>query len=62
MLWGVLFGSLGLGYFIYGKKQKAIVPMLCGVALMAFPYFIESDVLLVIIGAALAAIPYFVKA
>jgi hypothetical protein len=61
LLWGVLFGSLGFGYFLYGKKQKAIVPMLCGFALMVFPYFIENVLLLVLIGIALAAIPFFVK-
>jgi len=21
LLWGILFGSIGLGYFVYGKKQ-----------------------------------------
>jgi hypothetical protein len=27
MVWSVLFGGIGIGYFIYGKQQKAIVPM-----------------------------------
>lgn len=61
LLWGVLFGSIGLGYFVYGKKQRAIVPLLCGVALMAFPYFVSSTVLLILIGAVLSALPYFVR-
>ena len=30
LLWGVLFGSIGFGYFLYGKKQRAIAPFLCG--------------------------------
>jgi hypothetical protein len=59
--WGLLFGSIGLGFFIYGKKQRAIVPLVCGLALMAFPYFVSGTVLLVIIGAALMAIPWFVR-
>ncbi len=61
LLWGVLFGSIGLGFFIYGKKQRAIVPLLCGLALMAFPYFVSGTVLLVLVGAVLTAIPYFVR-
>jgi hypothetical protein len=61
LLWGLLFGSIGLGFFMYGKKQRAVVPLLCGVALMAFPYFVSSTWLLVIIGAALMAVPYFVR-
>lgn len=60
--WGLLFGSIGLGFFIYGKKQGVIVPLVCGLALMAFPYFVSSTVWLVIIGVVLIAIPYFVRA
>jgi hypothetical protein len=57
----LLFGSIGLGYFIYGKKQKAAVPLVCGLALMLFPYFVSNIMLLVGIGALLAAIPYFLR-
>jgi hypothetical protein len=61
ILWGFLFGSFGLGFFIYGKKQHAVVPLICGLALMVFPYFISNTILLVVIGVALIAIPYFVR-
>ena len=61
LLWGLLFGSLGAGYFVYGKKQGAIVPLLCGIALIIFPYFVTNTGLLVAIGVVLAAIPYFVR-
>ena len=61
MLWGLLFGSIGLGYFIYGKKQKAVVPLVCGVLLIVFPYFVSNALLLVAIGVVLTAIPYFVR-
>jgi hypothetical protein len=61
LLWGLLFGSIGLGYFIYGKKQKAVVPLVCGLALMLFPYFVSKVLLLVGIGVLLTAIPYFFR-
>ena len=61
LLWGLLFGSIGLGFFLYGKKQQAIVPLFCGLALMVFPYFVSNIFLLVAIGAALTALPYFVR-
>jgi hypothetical protein len=61
LLWGLLFGSIGLGFLIYGRKQRAVVPLLCGLALMIFPYFVSNAVLLVAIGVGLIAIPYFVK-
>lgn len=61
LLWGLLFSSIGLGFFIYGKKQVAAVPLLTGVALMVFPYFVANVYLLVAIGVALIALPYFVR-
>lgn len=61
IFWGFLFGAFGLGFFVYGKKQRAVVPLVCGLALMVFPYFIANTILLVVIGVALIAIPWFVK-
>lgn len=61
LLWGLLFSSIGLGFFVYGKKQRAVVPLVCGVALMLFPYFVSNTILLVAIGVVLMAIPYFLR-
>jgi hypothetical protein len=61
LLWGVLFSSLGFGFFIYGRKQHAPVPLVCGLALMAYPYFVANTFLLVAIGVVLTAIPYFIR-
>ena len=61
LFWGVLFGAFGLGYFVYGKKQRAIVPLLCGIGLMALPYFVTGAWLLVALGVILAAVPYFIR-
>jgi hypothetical protein len=61
LFWGLVFGSIGLGLFIYGRNQKALVPLFCGIALMIFPYFVANTVALVLIGVALMVIPYFVR-
>jgi predicted membrane protein len=61
LLWSLLFSSVGLGFFIYGKKQKAVVPLFCGLGLMIYPYFVSNTILLVAIGAVLIALPYFVR-
>ena len=61
IFWGFLFGAVGLGFFVYGKKQRAVVPLVCGVALMVCPYFVSDATLLVVIGLALIAIPRFVR-
>lgn len=57
----VLFGSVGFGFFIYGRKQRKVVPLLCGIALMIVPYFIPNTLLLFVVGAVLVAIPYFIR-
>jgi hypothetical protein len=61
LLWGLLFSSIGLGFFLYGKKQRAVVPLVCGLVLMIYPYFIPNVMALVAIGVVLTAVPYFFK-
>ena len=60
-MWGMLFGAIGFGFFLYGKKQKLVVPLCVGIALCVFPYFIADVYILVLIGVVLIAIPYFVR-
>lgn len=61
LMWGLLFGAIGTGFFIYGRKQKAVVPLCVGIALCVFPYFVANVYALVLIGVVLMAIPYFVR-
>ncbi|HFE31716.1 MAG TPA: hypothetical protein ENJ17_00245 [Gammaproteobacteria bacterium] len=61
LLWGLLFGAIGLGFLVYGKRQRSIVPLSSGLALLVLPYFVSNVYLLVLMGFALVAIPYFVK-
>jgi hypothetical protein len=61
LLWGLLFGSIGLAFFIYGKRQRKVVPLICGLILMIFPYFVSNTILLVVLGGVLVALPYFLR-
>ena len=61
LIWGMLFGAAGIGFFVYGKRQQAIVPLFAGIALCVFPYFISNVYVLVLVGVALMALPYFVR-
>ncbi len=61
LLWGVLFGSVGFGYFLYGKKQQVPVPLVCGLLLMVVPYFIADTVWLVGTCLVLSVVPYFAR-
>lgn len=61
LLWGVLFGSIGLGYFLYGRKQKSAMPFVCGLLLMGYTYVFDSPFAIVAVGVVLMAVPYFVR-
>ncbi|MCR4530783.1 amino acid transport protein [Acinetobacter venetianus] len=58
---GVIFSSIGLGYFLYGKKQKMTVPLVCGLVLMLFTYFIDNTMIISVIGIVLSILPYFLR-
>jgi len=61
LLWGMLFGSIGVGFFMYGKKQRAAVPFIVGVALFVVPYIFTNVYALVAAGVVLIALPYFIR-
>lgn len=61
LLWNVVFSSIGMGYFIYGKKQSVLMPLICGIALMIFPYFTSTAMIEFLIGSVLTALPYFMR-
>lgn len=61
LLWGMLFGAIGVGFFIYGKRQARIMPLVCGIALMAFPWFVSGALPTFVIGLALVAIPFVLR-
>jgi hypothetical protein len=55
---GILTGAIGMGYFIYGKRQTKFAPLLAGMTLCVYPYFVDSVVWLIVIGAALMVVPF----
>jgi hypothetical protein len=60
-LWvSVVAGAIGMGYFIYGKRQAKYVPMIAGVLLCVYPYFVESLLALSLIGLLLIAAPFLI--
>ena len=57
----ILFGAIGLGYFVYGKRQSKVVPLICGAGLIVYPYFVTNTVLLFVIGVVFLGLPYFIR-
>lgn len=61
LLWSLVFGSIGFGFFLYGKKQHAVVPLVCGLGLMTLPYVVSNLLLLITLGVTFIILPYFVR-
>ncbi|NOY75188.1 MAG: hypothetical protein GXP32_05280 [Kiritimatiellaeota bacterium] len=61
LIWGMIFGAVGLGMFTYGKQQKTFMPLFSGIALMVMPYFVFNVYLLVALGVALVVLPFLIK-
>ncbi len=58
LMLSVLLGSVGMGMFIYGKKQQRYVHLGAGIALMVCPYFIPSVLGLCVVGVLLIVVPF----
>jgi hypothetical protein len=56
-----LFGMVGTGYFIYGRKQSRYLFLGCGLGLGLFPYFVDSMWAILLAGAVLVAVPFFIR-
>ncbi len=54
----LIWGSVGFGYFIYGKKQGSWVPMIGGVLMMAASYFVGSALLMSLVSVVLIVAVY----
>lgn len=57
---GIVAGAIGMGYFIYGKRQAKYAPMIAGVLLCIYPYFTENLLWLAVIGVVLLAAPFLI--
>ena len=56
---GFIFSIIGWYAFWYGKKDKSWRPMVVGIVLMVYPYFVSNTLLSFAIGIALTAALYF---
>ncbi len=57
----IIFGSIGFGAWRYGKNMGQWRPMVIGVGLMLYPYFVDGAWLLWGIGIALTAALYIFR-
>jgi len=57
----LIWGSVGLGFFIYGKKQQSMVPLFGGLLIMGITYFIDSALYMSLAAIALLGVIYWLK-
>jgi hypothetical protein len=55
---GLLFGSIGTVYLIYGKRQSSPIHLIVGAILIIYPYLFTNAILVFVAGVILTAIPY----
>ena len=60
LLLSLIFSTFGLIYFRYGRRLSKIPWITVGVVLMAYPYFVQSRVWMVVIGVLLMLIPRYI--
>ncbi len=56
-LWGIIFGAIGAGYFVYGKNQGNVIMLILGTLLCVYPFFVSSAMWTLLIGLALTLAP-----
>lgn len=57
----LIWGSIGFGFFVYGKKRHATWCLFGGVALMAISYFIESALYMSLAGAGILLLIFWME-
>ena len=57
----MIWGAIGAGYFIFGKKQSRFTFLLCGVGLMAFPFFVSDLTFSIILGLGMTLAPFKIE-
>ncbi|MHB1513545.1 MAG: hypothetical protein ACYCTF_08850 [Acidiferrobacter sp.] len=61
LILGLIFGTIGSAYFVYGRKQQHAMALLAGVGLIIFPMLVSGEVWLILGGLAFMALPFVVS-
>jgi len=61
LITGLLAATIGMGYFIYGKKSGRYCFLISGTALMIYPYFIKNITAVILTGIILLILPFLLN-
>lgn len=57
---GMIISTIGVGYIMYGKRQTKFAPVVAGVVLCLYPYFVTDLTWLAVIGVPLLVAPFLI--
>jgi hypothetical protein len=57
----MFFGLFGIAFLTYGRKQRALIPLIVGLLLLSMPYFISDFTILITAGILITILPYFIS-
>ena len=60
LYFSIVTSALGMAYIVYGRRQSRIVPVVAGVVLCFYTYFVDGWLWLCLVGAVLAAAPFVI--
>jgi hypothetical protein len=58
LYFSIVTSALGMAYIVYGRRRSRMVPVVAGVLLCFYTYFVDGWLWLCIVGAALALAPF----
>ncbi len=61
LLVGLLLSAVGIGYLVYGRRQRAPLFFIAGLGLLLMPFFVGTTIALLIAGASVAAVPFLIR-
>ena len=59
LIGGFIFGIIGLYAFNHGRKERNYKPVVIGLVLMVYPYFVSNVMLMYGIGIGITSLLYF---
>ena len=57
----LLFGCVGFGYFMHGRRRRNIVTRYCGIGMILYPYLASSTGEMLAVGVGLMLVPRFIE-
>jgi hypothetical protein len=58
LMLSMVWGAIGAGFFMYGKRQSRALFLLCGIGLCVFPMLVSDNTVSLVLGIVLTIVPF----